>query len=103
MLLVADAIAMGTMVDSVLLVVNAQKIRRDTVTRGVHNLQLPSSNLLGVVLNKVSTRRHGGYYYYYEYYSEDGGRRQRKRPRRFKPLAKLLKRGEKAQGRVGSK
>jgi len=86
----ADAAVLGQMVDGVLLVVNAGETRRDMARQAVESLRQVGANVIGVVLNRVPTRR-GGYYYYYPYYhyyqgyygeeEKAKGKRHRKRRR----------------------
>ncbi|PKO17339.1 MAG: protein tyrosine kinase, partial [Chloroflexi bacterium HGW-Chloroflexi-1] len=76
-LAVTDAAVMGRQVDGVLLVVDAGQTREQVVAQAAAELQKTGANLLGVVLNRLDSRR-GGYYYYYYYYSEEeGGQRRR--------------------------
>jgi len=86
----ADAAVLAQMVDGVLLVVNAGETRRDMARQAVESLRQVGANVIGVVLNRVPTRR-GGYYYYYPYYhyyqgyygeeEKAKGKRHRKRRR----------------------
>jgi len=84
----ADAAVLGQMVDGVLLVVNAGETRRDMARQAVESLRQVGANVIGVVLNRVPTRR-GGYYYYYPhyyyyqgYYGEEKAKGKRHRKRR---------------------
>lgn len=63
-LAVSDPIVLATVVDGVLLVVGARQTRMGDLTRARQILSQGAVHLLGVILNKASTR-HGGYYYYY--------------------------------------
>lgn len=63
----ADAAVLAQIADGVLLVVDAGVTRRDAARQTVESLQQVGAHLLGVVLNRVPTRR-SGYYYYYPYY-----------------------------------
>ena len=65
---VADAVTLAQDVDGVLLVVDAGQTRREAARRAVESLRRVESNLLGVVINSVPTRRGGYYYYYRDYY-----------------------------------
>ena len=60
----ADAAVLGQIADGVLLVVNAGKTRREMAREAVERLRQVGANVIGVVLNRVPTRR-GRYYYYY--------------------------------------
>ena len=76
-LAVTDAAVMGRQVDGVVLVVDAGQTREQVLAQATAELQQTGANLLGVVLNRLDSRR-GGYYYYYYYYSEEeGGQRRR--------------------------
>ena len=63
----ADAAVLGQIADGVLLVVNAGETRREMARQAVESLRQVGANVIGVVLNRVPTRR-GGYYYYYPHY-----------------------------------
>jgi succinoglycan biosynthesis transport protein ExoP len=76
-LLVADATALARAVDGVLLVLEAGGTRRQGARRTIESLHQVGANLIGVVLNGVSTHRGSYYYYsYHEAYSEGRGRRK---------------------------
>lgn len=87
----ADAAVLGQMADGVLLVVDAGVTRRDAARQAVESLRQVGANVIGVVLNRVPSRRGGYNYYYYPYYhyyqgyyGEEGqakGRRKKKRRR----------------------
>lgn len=59
--LVSDPVILSTQADGVLLVVNAQNTRKGAVRRSLRSLEAVEANVLGTVLNNVSTSR-GGYY-----------------------------------------
>ena len=81
-LAVTDAAVMGRQVDGVLLVADAGHTREHALAGATAELQKTGTNLLGVALNRLDTRRGGYQYYYYYYYSEDaGGGRRRSQPR----------------------
>jgi capsular exopolysaccharide synthesis family protein len=84
---VTDAAVLARNVDGVLLVVDAGETRREVARRAVESLQQVGANLIGVVLNRVPSRR-SGYYYYYEYYREGEDKRRHKRKRRTAPAQK---------------
>lgn len=73
---VADAAALASAVDGVLLVVEAGRTPREAAQHAVENLRQVKANLVGVVLNGVSARK-GSYYDYKKYYR--GSSRQRER------------------------
>jgi capsular exopolysaccharide synthesis family protein len=80
-LAVADAAILAAQLDGVLLVVDAGSTRRELVTRAVEGLNKIGANLLGVALNRLSSRGGGYYYYYYHYYSEEGERKSHRKRR----------------------
>lgn len=87
-LAVADATILGSLCSGVVLVVDAGRTRSDMVQRGKETLEQVGLKVLGVVLNRLSTRRAGGYYYYYYYYSHDGaGEGQRRKKSRDRGVA----------------
>jgi capsular exopolysaccharide synthesis family protein len=79
-LVVADAAILGTWVDGVVMVNDVGNTRTNEARRAVEELRRVRANLLGVVLNRLSSNR-SGYYYYYYYYEQDGekGRRRHQR------------------------
>jgi polysaccharide biosynthesis transport protein len=81
-LVVADAVILGSKVDGVLMVTDAGSTRRHAAEKAVEELRRVKSNLLGVVLNRLSGRRNGYYYYYHYYYDQNGdGERERRKQR----------------------
>ncbi len=83
-LAVTDAAVLGRQLDGVLLVSDAGQTREQALALAAQEMQKTGANLLGVVLNRLDTRRGGYYYYYYHhyYYSSDehGERRRRSEP-----------------------
>jgi succinoglycan biosynthesis transport protein ExoP len=77
---VTDAAILAQAVDGVLLVIDAGETDRDAARQAAESLEQVGAQLIGVVLNKVSTRR-GGYYNHQEYY-ENGREKQKRRARR---------------------
>ncbi len=65
-LLVTDAAVLANRVDGVLLVNDAGNTRRGMTQRATAELRRIHAPLLGLVMNRLSTRR--GSYYYYQYY-----------------------------------
>ncbi|RME46344.1 MAG: polysaccharide biosynthesis tyrosine autokinase [Chloroflexi bacterium] len=104
-LAVADATILGSLCSGVVLVVDAGRTRTEVIRRGKETLEQVGLKVLGVVLNKLTTRRGGGYYYYY-YYSRDGtggeerGRKSRSRDRGVGLGSRLLNRTRDAAGDV---
>lgn len=76
---VADASILSSLVDGVILVVEAGKTEREAAMVAVQQLKKVNARILGVILNKVKQQKGGGYYYYYYYYGEDGSRIKKKR------------------------
>jgi capsular exopolysaccharide synthesis family protein len=54
----ADPVILATQVDKVLLVLNTQSTKKETLQRAVHTLETGGANILGTIVNnvKVSTR-----------------------------------------------
>jgi capsular exopolysaccharide synthesis family protein len=67
---VTDALLLARYADSVVMVVQHNKVDKKVVKRSVAALRKVTPNVLGVVLNQVDVK-HKGYYYYY--YQHDGG------------------------------
>jgi capsular exopolysaccharide synthesis family protein len=86
-LTVADALVLAPHVDGTLLVVEANKTRRDALIQAREALLRTEGRLFGIALNKVSVQRSG--YYYYAYYQRDAAEANRqpagRRRRRFLP------------------
>ena len=61
---VADALVMSSYLDATLLVVNAERTRRDALRQGRDALARAGANLLGVVLNRVPKSAASSYYGY---------------------------------------
>ena len=91
-LAVTDAAVIAAQVDGVVLIVDAGRTRRSMLKRAVDELQRIGTPILGVVLNRLTSRRGGYYYYYYNhYYSSDGrGRGDGRKGSRRRPLAERL-------------
>ncbi len=73
---VADPLMISTLVDGVLVVIEANRTSRSLVRMTRERLAEVDSNLLGAVVNKLNTRNAGyGYYYYYydgyQYYTAE--------------------------------
>ncbi|MEJ5308909.1 MAG: polysaccharide biosynthesis tyrosine autokinase [Anaerolineae bacterium] len=83
-LMVTDAAVLAARLreGGVLLVTDIGKTRRGLAKRAVEELQRVHANLLGVVVNHVSTRAGSEYYYYYQDYTEQGDDRSKRLPRR---------------------
>ena len=84
-LVVTDPVVLATRVESVLLVIAANRARRETIQRAVKVLESTNTPIAGVVLNGIkATARH---YYYYYYYYDDRTRERRSRSRPIVPAA----------------
>jgi len=69
---VADPRILASKTDGTVLVVDTGKTRAGALTHAVSMLRQGSSNILGVILNKLVPRGEGyGYYYYYYYYGRE--------------------------------
>lgn len=68
-LAVTDGVILSTLADSVLLVVHSGRTRREHLKRAVSKLKEANANLIGVVLNQLSTRHDEYYYYQHNYYT----------------------------------
>lgn len=64
-LLVADAIVLGTQVESVLLVIDTGRTRQGALKHAVDRLHKAGARVVGVALNRLAGRGDGYYYYYY--------------------------------------
>jgi len=69
LLVAADAIVLGAIVDGVLLVVRTTHTNREAVQQAVHQLSLVGAHIVGTVLNdpEGAVGRYGHYYYDYSY------------------------------------
>jgi succinoglycan biosynthesis transport protein ExoP len=72
---------LSALVDGVMLVINSDTTRSGAASQARQQLEQAGARVIGVVLNKLTTRRGGYHYtYYYHYYSaEDGKTRSRRR------------------------
>ncbi|MDS0526516.1 CpsD/CapB family tyrosine-protein kinase [Clostridium sp. SHJSY1] len=61
---ISDSQILGAKVDGVLMVIRANKTKRDSIVEAKDLLEKVSANLLGVVLNGVETSHKKSYYYY---------------------------------------
>ncbi|MFQ5433738.1 MAG: polysaccharide biosynthesis tyrosine autokinase [Anaerolineae bacterium] len=89
---VTDAAVLSTQADGTILVVRANRSRKDHVKQSIERLHEVNANMLGVVLNSLApgTEGYGAYYYYqdpYYAYGESG-----EPAAEGKPVGKLRKR-----------
>ncbi len=70
-LAVADASILGAQCSGAVIVIDAGRTRSDASRRALQSLKQTGTKVLGVVLNKLSTRRASYYYSYYYYSSKD--------------------------------
>jgi DNA-binding CsgD family transcriptional regulator len=82
---VADATILASIVDGVVLVVKADRTRRQEMCDSMDNLRKVGANLLGVVLNGVSTRGDR----YYQYYGSEYGHGVKRKRQQVKPIEGL--------------
>ncbi len=61
---VTDAQILSTRADGTILVVMAEKTKKDSVENSINLLKKVNANFIGTVLNKVDTKRNNYYYYY---------------------------------------
>ena len=75
-LVVTDPVILATHVDSIILVISANRTRRETVLRAKKIIETANPRIVGAVLNglKASSGQHHYYYYYYDERSEKGRR-----------------------------
>lgn len=69
LLVVADANILASRCSGAVLVVDSGRTRTDAMRRAVENLSRSKVKVLGVVMNRISSRRGGYYHNYYYYYS----------------------------------
>ncbi|WP_346934846.1 CpsD/CapB family tyrosine-protein kinase [Clostridium sp.] len=61
---VTDAQILSTRADGTLLVIRAEKTKKDSVVNSVNLLKKVNANIIGTILNGVDTKRNSYYYYY---------------------------------------
>ncbi len=66
---VADAVALATFADGVVMVVQTGKVPHEVIRRATSQILAVKGRILGVVLNGVNLKRDGYYYDYYRYYN----------------------------------
>lgn len=66
---VADAVALATFADGVVMVVQTGKVPHEVIQRATAQIQAVKGRILGVVMNGVNLKRDGYYYDYYRYSS----------------------------------
>jgi polysaccharide biosynthesis transport protein len=84
---VTDALVLASMTDGVVLVIDYGNTRIGEAVQSKTQLDQSGARLLGVVLNKIPTGRHGyssSYYYYHDhdYYNDDESHGKHRRSRR---------------------
>ncbi|MCK4352640.1 polysaccharide biosynthesis tyrosine autokinase [candidate division WOR-3 bacterium] len=65
----ADGLLLGNMVDGVVLVVELGRAQKDEVLQTISNFKSTGASFLGVVINKVKKGIYYRYHYYYKYYT----------------------------------
>jgi protein-tyrosine kinase len=66
---VADAVALATFADGVVMVVQTGKVPNEVIRRATGQILAVKGRILGVVMNGVNLKRDGYYYDYYRYYN----------------------------------
>jgi non-specific protein-tyrosine kinase len=91
MLLVTDAVILGSRVDGTILVIDSGRTRVTEARRAVEDLRKGHINVVGGIVNRM-TRQSGGYYYYYyhRYYDSDGNRPQRRKKKNNRFIDRLF-------------
>jgi protein-tyrosine kinase len=78
---VADAVALASFCDGVVLVVQTGKVPHEVIRRAAGSIQAVKGRILGVVMNAVNLKRDGYFYdyyrYYHSYYTENEGAKRR--------------------------
>ena len=81
--LVADAVILSTLVDGVILIIEAKKTRRDAIFSSKEIIKNVGGKILGTVLNKTRFSRmdymYGGYSGYYYYGYDESGHKTKKK------------------------
>jgi succinoglycan biosynthesis transport protein ExoP len=91
-LVVADASVLSARTDGVLVVVNTGRTRRAAVQQAVDGLRQVGAQLLGCVLNMVSTRGGRSSHYYYSYYYSHYYADQEKQRHKLSSVSRWLSR-----------
>lgn len=76
----ADALVLSSLADTTLLAVRAENTRIGAVNNALKRLRQSDANLSGILLNRVSLRRHSGYGYDYSdyyYYSDESHQKEK--------------------------
>lgn len=68
---VTDAAVLARRLDGVLLLINSGSVQQEAALKAKELLENVKANILGVVLNNVSSKDGPAYYYYYYYYEQD--------------------------------
>ncbi|HET91109.1 MAG TPA: polysaccharide biosynthesis tyrosine autokinase, partial [Chloroflexi bacterium] len=95
-LAVTDAAVLSTLADGVMLILDCGETRQPAAVQAAERLLSVGGNLLGVVLNRLSSKGDGYYYYSYYYSQEDGAGQSASAPSR---IARLLKLNGRRRGR----
>ncbi|HEX9820390.1 MAG TPA: CpsD/CapB family tyrosine-protein kinase [Methylomirabilota bacterium] len=77
---VADAVALATFADGVVMVVQTGKVPHEVIRRATGQILAVKGRILGVVMNGVNMKRDGYFYdyyrYYHSYYAGTGGKKR---------------------------
>ncbi len=71
----SDALMLAPQTDGVVMIVKPGTVNRNMIKKAIEQLRVTHANLLGIVLNRVDTRREAYYKYYHKYYSQYYGER----------------------------
>jgi len=80
--LVTDAQILAQYTDGCLLVISSGEAERDSVIKAKGLLEKVNAKILGVVINKMDSKKRGYYHYQYEYSEKSEGRSRRKKSKR---------------------
>ena len=94
---VTDALVLSPLTDGVIMVIDSGSTRIGEAVNGKRQLDQAGARVLGVVMNKIPTGRHGYYYYrhyrYQHYYQPDGdqnGKRSRSKRNDVRPADEVV-------------
>lgn len=91
-LAVADAAILAAQIGGIVLVVDAGRTRRNLLKRAVESLERTGTPILGVVINRLTSRTGGYYYYqYYQQYYSSNGRKQKEGLMSKIPFIRMLR------------
>lgn len=77
-IMVADAQILSKYADGCILVIASGEVDRKAAAKAKESLEIVNAKIIGVVLNKLDTKRKGYYSYYSNFYYSDYGQRKKK-------------------------